>query len=204
MARKPIKWAAGFLALGALGATTFLIAGLLLPGRAEVVRSVEIAAAPEDVFPLLADLDAWSKWTPWGEVDSRVEGPSSGVGARRVWDDEELGSGTLTLVDAAPPVRVEYVAEVAGGRMRFEGTISLQANGGTSTVVWTERADLGWNPLLGWTALTLEESQGGQLSASLARLKAHVERGRRTPPTTGTSPPQFRQGPSSPKPQAPG
>ncbi len=192
--RGPIKWAARFLALGALGAAAFLVVGLLLPGRAEVVRSVEIDAAPEDVFPLVADLDAWLAWTPWGEVESRVEGRSSGVGARRVWDDEAMGSGSLTLVNVVPPARVEYVAEVADGRMRFEGTISVEAsssapagNGG-STVVWTERADLGWNPLLGWTALTLEDSQGRQLSTSLGRLKALVEQDRATPPTTGTSP----------------
>ena len=46
---------------------------------------------------------------------------------------------------------------------------------GGSVVTWTERADLGWNPLLGWTALTMDESQGRQLEESLARLKAVAE-----------------------------
>lgn len=170
------KWAGGFALAGALATGGFLAVGLLLPGQAEVVRSVEIDAPPEDVFPFLDDLELWLEWTPWSEIDSRVEGRASGAGAKRVWDDEELGSGALTIVSSIPPRRVEYRAEAAGGRMRFEGVLEIRASGGRSTVDWTERADLGRNPLLGWTVLTLEDSQGRQMAASLERLKRRVER----------------------------
>ncbi len=185
--RRPAKLAAGLLALFALAAGAFLLVGLLLPGTAEVTRSVEIEAEPDAVFALVGDLDAWVEWTPWGEVQSRVDGRSTGVGARRVWDDGGMGSGVLTLVGSTPPRGVEYLAVAAGGRIRFEGTIGIRANAATSTVVWTERADLGRNPLLGWTALTLEESQGGQIEASLARLKRIVEQGRGADSTAGPS-----------------
>ncbi len=165
---------AGILALLAGG---FVLVGILLPGTVEVTRSVEIEAAPEDVFPLLDDLGRWAEWTPWGEVESRLDGPSTGVGARRVWDDSGMGSGSLTLVGSRPPARVDYEVEVEGGAIRFAGTISVAAKAGGSVVTWTERADLGWNPLMGWTALTMDESQGRQLEESLARLKARVEEG---------------------------
>ena len=59
---------------------------------------------------------------------------------------------------------------------RFEGTISIEASGPGSVVSWTERADLGWNPILGWTALTLDESQGRQLDESLEQLRQLAER----------------------------
>ena len=163
---------AGILALLAGG---FVIVGILLPGTVEVTRSVEIRAAPEAVFPLLDDLGRWAEWTPWGEVESRLEGPATGAGARRVWDDPGLGSGSLTLVDSRPPSAVDYEVEVEGGAIRFEGTIAVAAKGGGTVVTWTERADLGWNPLLGWTALTMDESQGRQLQESLERLRARVE-----------------------------
>jgi len=177
--RRAAKWAGGFALSGALATGAFLAIGLLLPGRAEIVRSVEIDAPPEDVFPFLDDLELWLEWTPWSEIDSRVEGRASGAGAKRVWDDEKLGSGTLTIVSSTPPRRVAYRAEAANGRMRFDGVLEIrEGNGGSaeSTVVWTERADLGRNPLLGWTALTLEDSQGRQMSAGLERLKQRVER----------------------------
>lgn len=191
--RGPAKLAAGLLALLALAAGAFLLVGLLLPGTAEVTRSVEIDAPPEAVFPFVADLDAWAEWTPWGDVDSRIEGRSAGAGARRVWDDEEMGAGTLTLVSVVPRERVEYVAEVSDGRLRFEGAVTIEgvaAGGGERTrsrVAWTERADLGRNPLLGWTALTLDESQGRQIGTSLLRLKRLVEQGSGADSTAGPS-----------------
>ena len=169
----------------ALLAGAFVLVGILLPGTVEVTRTVEIEAPPEAVFPLLDDLEAWAEWTPWGEVASRLEGPVAGAGARRVWDDPALGSGSLTLVASRPPSAapgggspgVDYAVEVEGGAIRFEGTIAVESTAGGSLVTWTERADLGWNPLLGWTALNMEESQGRQLQDSLERLKAWVEGG---------------------------
>ena len=89
-----------------------MLVGILLPGTVEVTRSIEIEAAPETVFPLLDDLERWAEWTPWGEVESRLEGPATGTGARRVWDDPELGSGSLTLVGSRAPAGVDYRVEV--------------------------------------------------------------------------------------------
>lgn len=169
---RPGVIAAGILALLA---AAFLIAGILLPGTVEVRRTVEIDAPPGTVFPFVNDLEAWTEWTPWGEVDSQLDGPGEGTGARRVWDDPSLGSGSLTLVNTRPPAEVDYLVEIEDGGIRFEGTISIEASGPGSLVTWTERADLGWNPILGWTALTLDESQGRQLSESLERLKGLVE-----------------------------
>ena len=189
----------------ALLAAAFLIAGILLPGTVEVTRTVEIDAPPETVFALVNNLEAWTEWTPWGEVDSRLEGPAEGPGARRVWDDPSLGSGSLTLLDARPPASagaqraagpdtlppvspdtpppasVRYLVEVEGAAIRFEGTISIEPGGPGSIVSWTEQADLGWNPILGWTALTLDESQGRQLDESLERLRQLAERRSRSP-----------------------
>lgn len=177
---RPGVIAAGILALLA---GTFVLVGILLPGTVEVTRRVEIKAPPEAVFPLLDDLVAWMEWMPWGEVASRLDGPEAGTGARRVWDDPKLGSGSLTLTGSRPPpvgpgdssAGVDYLVEVEGGAIRFQGTIAVEPRSGGSLVTWTERADLGWNPLLGWTALTMEDSQGRQLQDSLQRLKARVE-----------------------------
>jgi len=177
---RPGAVAAGILAVLA---GTFLLVGILLPGTVAVTRTVEIEAPPEAVFALLDDLEAWVEWTPWGEVESHLEGPVTGSGARRVWDDPSLGSGSLTLVGSRPPPApagrgrpgVDYLVEVEGGAIRFEGTITVEPRSGGSLVIWTERADLGWNPLLGWTAIGMEESQGRQLQDSLDRLRARLQ-----------------------------
>ena len=182
----------GALAAGVLAAlaAAFILVGIILPGTFEVTRSVEIAAPPETVFPFLNSLDSWTEWTPWGAVESRLEGPPAGRGARRVWDDPDLGSGSLSIAHSRPPRSVDYVVEVDGGKLRFEGTITVEPRGGGSLVTWTERADLGWNPLLGWTALNMEDSQGRQLRESLERLRERVEAAPRDayPPSPTASP----------------
>ena len=180
----------GALAAGilALLAALFVTVGILLPGTVEVARSVQVAAPPETVFPFLDDLRAWTEWTPWGDVESRLEGAATGTGARRVWDDPRLGSGSITIVASIPPHSVDYVAEVEGGSLRFEGRITVEPRPGGSLVTWTERADLGWNPLLGWTALNLEESQGQQLQESLERLRQRIDRDADLPPTSAPAP----------------
>ena len=162
----------GALAAGllALLAALFIGVGIILPATVEVTRSAAVDAAPEDIFPFLDDLGAWSEWTPWGDVESRFEGPSSGPGARRVWDDPGIGAGSLTISATRPPHSLDYVVEVEGGALRFVGTITLEERAAGSVVTWTERAEMGWNPLLRWTALGLEESQGRQLQESLDRL----------------------------------
>ena len=177
---RPGAVVAGILALLA---GTFVLVGILLPGTVDVTRTVEVDAPPEAVFHLLNDLEAWAEWTPWGEVESRLEGPAWGMGARRVWDDPELGSGSLTLVESRPPPAapdlglpgIAYLVEVEGGAIRFEGSITVEPQAGGSLVTWSERAELGWNPLLGWTALGMERSQGRQLQDGLDRLKARLE-----------------------------
>ena len=180
----------GALAAGVLAllAALFVGVGILLPGTVEVTRTVEIAAPRDDVFAFLDDLNAWTEWTPWGEVQSRLEGPPTGPGARRVWDDPRLGSGSLTIVGANPPHSVDYLVEVEGGALRFEGRITVEARDGGSLVTWTERADLGWNPLLGWTALNMEESQGRQLQESLDRLRERIRTGPAEGPTASPEP----------------
>lgn len=201
---RPGAVVAGILALLA---GTFVLVGILLPGRVDVTRSVEVGTPPEAVFLLLNDLGAWAEWTPWGGVESRLEGPAWGVGARRAWDDPALGSGSITLVDSRPPPvatgltlpGIDYLVEVEGGAIRFEGTITVEPRAGGSLVTWRERADLGWNPLLGWTALGMEGSQGRQLQHGLDRLKARLE-GEDSPPGM---PPAPGEAPEDP-PRTPG
>lgn len=148
----------------------FILVGLLLPRGVEVTRSLPIPASPAAIFPYLEDLEAWTEWTPWGDVESQIQGPSSGPGATRTWDDEAFGSGSLALVEVEPPLRVTYRAEVEGG-IRFEGELRVEPTDSGATVSWTESMSWGWNPLIGWTSLGLEDSQGRQMSEALNTLR---------------------------------
>jgi hypothetical protein len=68
----------------------------------EQVRSTRVAAPPATVRAFVADLHAWTKWSPWEGLDDDLQrtygGADEGVGARYSW-----AVLTLALSAANPP-----------------------------------------------------------------------------------------------------
>jgi polyketide cyclase/dehydrase/lipid transport protein len=149
---------------------TILLVGVVLPNSWEADQTVELPHSPAVLYPLLADLAQWDRWTVWSEFESDISTPSEGVGATRTWDDPEYGGGTIRLTEAIPDARIGYHVALDGGA-RVDGAIVLaeQEDGGTA-VTWTESGDFGWNPLMGFMARRMPESQKAQMLASLTRL----------------------------------
>lgn len=167
------------LAWAIIGAIAFALlvfvgVGFALPGTWSVERTQTISAPADQVFPLLADLDAWERWTHWPELQGRTDGPSTGVGASRSWDDPNYGRGELTLRDVQPGREVSYDVNVDDGAIRISGGLSVVSDGARTTVTWREQGDFGWNPLLAYMALTMDRMQGGELEKSLIRLDSVV------------------------------
>ena len=150
--------------------TGFLLIGLWLPSTWLAESTVEIPANPEAVFLLLDDLSQWEEWTPWGNIKSEMTSPAFGVGARRTWNDEQMGAGSVTITESRPPDLIRYRVEIEGSA-EINGELELIAVAEGSLVTWREKGDFGWNPLMGYVARGMAESQGEQLAASLTRLK---------------------------------
>ncbi len=176
MSRK-IIYRVGALVLGfvAFVLSGLLIVGIILPGEWEITRSVDIEASPKAVYNVLEDLAAWDEWTPWGEVESTFDGPTKGEGAIRRWEDDLIGEGVLQIVEADALTRVTYSVDVDEGSINIAGTFLISPRAQGTHVEWTERADFGQNPLLGWTVLFMESSQEVQMDSSLVRLRRTVE-----------------------------
>ncbi len=156
------------------GIATVLVAlvliGLVLPGTWSAEASIEIEAAPTEVFPYLNDLSRWDRWTNWGDIESELSNPSRNAGASRTWDDPNLGSGSVTITSSVAPALVRYEVEVEGGAS-VSGELRIEALGGASRVTWREEGDLGRNPLMGYVARNMSESQGAQLAEGLEKLR---------------------------------
>ncbi len=148
----------------------FMLIGLVLPGTWSAEASIQIEAAPADVFPFLNDLSRWDTWTNWGDIESALSDPSRSVGARRSWDDPDFGSGSVTITGSSAPTLVRYEVDVEGGAS-VSGELRIEAVGGASRVTWREEGDLGRNPLMGYVARTMPESQGEQLAEGLEKLR---------------------------------
>ena len=165
------------LLLIGLGSLAGMVVLFFLPTRWEVRRERAIAAPPEAVYPLLADLRRWREWSPWQESDYpglvySYSGPPRGAGAAMSWDSDATGDGVIRLIEAVPHERVRFEMRFQKGRIRAEDTLALRPlPGGGTAVVWTDRGDLG-RTLLGRLSLpAIERSMGRDLERGLAGLE---------------------------------
>ena len=103
-----------------------IVAGLLIlvlvvvittrPDSFRVERSMEIAAPPAAVFPLVNDFHKWAGWSPWDKLDPSMkrtyEGAPAGTGAVYGWvGNDKVGSGRMTIRDSQPDQHVAIKLE---------------------------------------------------------------------------------------------
>ena len=98
----------GIAAVVLLGLALIAGAALLQPERFRVERSVEIAAPPERVFPLVEDFTQWGKWSPWEHLDPDMKrlfgNPFRGMGASYSWSgNDQVGEGRMKMRTARLP-----------------------------------------------------------------------------------------------------
>jgi hypothetical protein len=174
MNRGPFSPGVVILGGGGLLLTLFLLVGWLLPQSWEAEASTHIPAPAAAVYPLLDSPEGWRRWTPWPETGVERTGPTRGPGATLSWDDPELGAGSFAIVSGTEDARVDYAVRVEEGTMRTDGSLSLTPEAGGVRVEWREEGDLGWNPLMGYWALSLSRAQSEELEKGLERLRALV------------------------------
>lgn len=160
--------------------------GVALPGTWSAERETRVEADPESVFDWLDSPARWREWNSWPEVRLEPSGPERGEGAAMSWDDPYAGAGTFTVVESRPPRFLSYRVEVQGGSILTVGTLELSAVAGGTRIRWREEGSFGWNPLMGYAALTMPRVQGTELERGLARLRAVVETG--SPPDSFVAP----------------
>lgn len=175
MSRTPFS--IGVWILGGVGVLlgAFLLIGFLLPKEWEADASRVIAGSAEAVLPYLDSPEGWNDWTPWPEAGVERTGPERGPGARMSWSDPDLGTGSFTL-DAASLERVEYSVDVEEGAMLSTGVLTLTPTDGGVRLDWHEEGDFGWNPLMGYWALSMGRAQSEELGKGLERLDSLVRR----------------------------
>lgn len=164
----------GILGVGVAGVAAVLAYGASQPKTWRVERSVVVAAAPEDLLPLLADLEQWPKWA--GGPDAAVGGMTytfgptrRGPGATYTWSGAgSHGSVTLDAVDASG---VSYAMTMEDSATPAHGTLRLSAEGEGTRVTWTDEGDFsGMGPLGGLMVPMMEKSLGPHVEGALGAL----------------------------------
>ena len=80
------------------------------PDHFRTVRTLHIAAKPERIFPLIADLGQMNTWNPFARRETlgqaTYSGPASGKGAKFEFAGSKSGTGHIEVVDTEPPRKV--------------------------------------------------------------------------------------------------
>ena len=142
-----------------------------------------VAALPERIYPLVADLRAWRAWSPWEALDPAMTrtfgGAPSGVGATYGWaGNGDVGKGSMTITAAEPSSRVAIdlaFLEPFEAHNVTEFTLAPTPTG--TRVTWAMR---GPQPFLGKVMrvfLSPDAIVGPDFEKGLAALKREAERG---------------------------
>jgi uncharacterized protein YndB with AHSA1/START domain len=188
MTRGPFSPGTMILGGGAVVLIGFLLVGYLLPSDWEAEASRVLPVSPEEVYAFLDSPEGWQRWTPWPESGVQRSGPARGAGASFSWNDPDLGAGSFTIADAAEPARVSYEVVIDDGTMNAQGSVDVTAEGDGSRVTWRERGDFGWNPLMGYWALSMSRAQTDEMTKGLDRLGQLVTGAEVEPVVVGVPP----------------
>jgi len=158
-----------------------LIGGLFLSSKFKVSRSVQITAAPEKIYALVASPRHWKQWSVWNQRDPAMaieySGPESGTGAVWAWKSKSEGDGKMSFTAAEPPRRVAYELYFPDFGTTSTGELRVEPGAaGSSTVTWVMDGDMGKNPLFRWLALFGDRMVGGDFEAGLQNLKTVAEK----------------------------
>lgn len=174
---KVIQWSlavVGVVALAVVGT------GFFLPSAFEVKRSIEVRAPAPKVYDLVADPRLWAKWSAWNERDPGMDvafsGPPFGQGARWSWKSKSEGNGSMEFTRVEPNRRIEYALTFADFGMKSGGEFTFEPREAATRVTWTNRGDVGSNPLKHYVAWMMDGMVGPDFEKGLANLKSLAEK----------------------------
>jgi len=152
------------------------------PNAYRIERRASIAASTTALYARLVDLREWQRWSPWEQLDPRIErtfdGPTEGLGASYSFEGGvQVGKGRLTLTEAEPGRRVVYRVEFEKPwRTAITHEFQLATGeGGTTRMTWTlEGQHHFWGKLFALVT-DVDHAVGGDMARGLQVLRELTE-----------------------------
>jgi uncharacterized protein YndB with AHSA1/START domain len=164
-----------------------LLAALLLmasrqPDSFLVERAVTVAAPPEAIFPTIADLHQWSRWSPYEKLDPQMKkvfnGTPGAAGASMYWSgNAKAGEGTMTVRELMPPskltIQLDLLKPIEGHNVI---EFNLEPTDGGTRVMWSMRGANSYLSKVVGLFMNLDTMIGKDFEDGLASLKLDVEK----------------------------
>lgn len=112
----------------------------LMPEKATTSQSVQINADPAVVFRLVNRPANWKLWSPF-ELDnpgmtSFYEGAEQGKGASHRWESENMGNGSMVILESEPYVFIRSELDFSDNGLAIDEWQFVEKENGVE-VVWT-------------------------------------------------------------------
>jgi hypothetical protein len=150
------------------------------PDDFRVERSINIAASPEKLFPMINEIRVMDTWNPFARQDgvkSSYSGPAAGPGATNAFSGSG-GTGKLVIVESRAPsevvMRLDMEKPLAGSN-RIVFSIA-PAGAGKSRVTWEMSGKMHYVAKLIGVVVSMDRMIGGQFEKGLRDLKTIAEK----------------------------
>ena len=146
-----------------------------------VERSATIEAPPEIIYPYIANLNSFGKWSPWEEKDPNMErkfsGPESGKGAAYEWNgNDDVGQGRMEITSVEEPTKIVMSLHFI---KPFEGdndvVYTLSPTDSGTKVNWMMKGESPFMCKIMQVFMNMEEMCGKDFEKGLAKLKTLAE-----------------------------
>jgi len=162
------------------------LAALLLyvasrPDTFRVERSASIAAAPEEIFPMIEDFHRWGPWSPYEKRDPAMKrtygGAPSGPGAVYAWEgNRDIGKGRMEIAESSPPSRLALKLDFSEPFEAHNTVVfTLALEGHATRVTWAMDGRNAFVSKLMGLVLDMDDMIGRDFEAGLANLKSLAE-----------------------------
>lgn len=174
------------IALGLLGVLVLAVLGVVVAamGQPDVLtlsRSTVIAATPADVYPLVNDLQEWTRWSPWQDLDpnqkTAYSETTAGVGAWYTWEgNSQVGRGRMTVTASEADRKVGHRVEFIEPFPSTADTVLLLTPEGEGTkVTWSFESPNSFMGKVFGLFNDMDAMLGADFEKGLARLKPLAE-----------------------------
>ena len=152
------------------------------PDTFRLTRTAVVKAAPETIFPLIADFHEWSKWSPWENRDPALKrtfsGAERGTGAVYAWDgNKNVGAGRMEIIDASSPSKIIIKLDFF---KPFEGhntaEFTFVPQGDVTLVTWAMYGPAPFMSKVMQVFVNMDTMIGKDFEAGLASLKKFTEK----------------------------
>jgi hypothetical protein len=167
----------GGLLLIAIGGV--LVRAATLPVDFRISRSIRVAAPPERVYPMIADLRQLNEWNPFARQDPSISitysEPAEGVGSHFSWTSTgQAGAGSMTITSATPQAVAMDLTFEKPFAARNKVVFGISPNGNGADVSWTMTGSSPFLHRIFSVFMSPDKMVGGAFEKGLADLRARL------------------------------